>query len=608
MTISIQQTVFAVFVNGTQIHTANDVVINESGDSLCRVAEFELAEQPEVEPEIGDTVLIQWLDYDDLISVDAFGGTINAIEINSEPWSMVIRCTDQLEKLRRVPSGNLSFTGQTVTETMQEILDACNVDYDLSDLVNIPYVLGQEVAINWQEDIPGSQVASDLNSVFGLYLQTIGNNRVIWFRPDLPPIDGTGQYRTFTKGVDADWGSNRRSHGDRDQIQSFFQVRGAAIPCGPKDACTCTPFAKASDFNPQIGGKKIRTATQAISSDMIQDESMAEFIVRRHMREKNRFPDQASVDTLYDPNLHPGTKVGLIDPTYGIDAVTVRRCTATNVDVSGPSSTLTLMCGDPGSEGTVITGVDKVCNDVHTGVDMPGTFTPPDFEFPPILPGLEFDPLVIDFTPGIGVISEASDDGGPGGDPGGGGGLVSPVWTILFGNWSLVSGGAHITFIGESDEFCVEDPGLPDAGFSGSAWADGDGLPLDGSERFRASGTVNTIIGASDPAITIGLSGNDGTGDFSGFTINADEIDYYTFANYQDSDFVDATGGFTFSVDWNPGTDTFAVTIDIGAGPMVHSWPLGAWASADRYFVINTNGNHCALEVDVDDIVLTVGE
>ncbi len=430
----VTQTVFAVFVNGSQVMTTGDVLVNEAFGNLCRVAEFELAEQPATLPEEGDPVVIRWLDYETETSWDSFGGTVDEIEIESDPWSMIVRCTDQLEKLRRVPETDRDWSGFSVTDAMEDILTFCGVTYDVADLVPIAYVLGQEMPVTWLAGTPGAQVAADLNAVFRLALQTVQDNRVIWFRPDLPPADATGQYRTFTKGTDADWLVNRRAHGGRDAIQNRWEVYGASVPCGTDDACTCQVWAKAAAANPQLGSA-VKVAPQSVSSDLIQDEAVAEFLVRDLMGETNRYPDTATIDTDYDPNVHPGTKLGLIDPTYGIEADAVRRCTVVGVDVTGGTLTATAMCGAPGSAGTVTTGVDKVCSDVHTPIDWPGSFTPPDFSFPGFdLPdldlGFDFDPFGLDplnldlgfgiglgigFPDGIGVVGGDGGGGGPGG-------------------------------------------------------------------------------------------------------------------------------------------------------------------------------------------------
>lgn len=414
----VTQAVFAAFVGGVQVRTAGDVLVTESRDNLCRVVEFELAEQPAAEPAEGDPVLVQWLDYAAGVAYDAFGGTVNSVEVESDPWAMVVRCTDQLERLRRVPTADHDLTGLTATAALREILDACNVAYDPADLAAVPYVLGARAPVKWLEGVPGSQVAAELNDVFGMILQTVGNDRVVWFRPDLPPADGAGAYRTFTKGTDADWFAHRRAHGDRDAIQNRWFATGAGVPCGPSAACTCTPWAKAVAANPQLGGRRIRVAAQSASSELIQDEALAEFVVRRQMGLTNRQPDTATLETVYDPNLHPGTKVGLVDPTFGIDAAGARYCTAIAVDATGPALSATLVCGPPGGAGTVTTGVEKVCNDTRTGVDWPGGFDPPDFGFPPLDGGLAFDPLdFFGFPPAIAVVGGTPEEGGGGGGP-----------------------------------------------------------------------------------------------------------------------------------------------------------------------------------------------
>jgi len=62
---------------------------------------------------------------------------------------------------------------------------------------------------------------------------------------------------------------------------------------------------------------------------------------------------------------------------------------------------LDLTAGPPGEDGTVTTGVEKVCTDVHTGDDWPGDFTWPAFDFPPIDPGDPIDFELSDFGGGL---------------------------------------------------------------------------------------------------------------------------------------------------------------------------------------------------------------
>jgi hypothetical protein len=396
---TVETDVFAVFINGVQVRTTGDVTISESLDNLSRVAEFELAEQPHPEPEKDDPVLIQWLDYTAGVSYNAFGGTVDSTDVESDPWSYVVRCVDQLEKLRFATTSDITFTG-TEGQAVRTILTAVGVSYSSSSISDSGYGLGSHVPIKWLKDTPGSQVVEELNSVFGMVLMTIGNNHVIRFPIDMPPANSTGQYRTFSKGHDADWAAHSRSSGGRDAIQNIWSVLGVSMPCGAKGKCTCQPWARAVAPTPYRGGRRVRVVAQSISSDLIQDESLAIAVVKRQMWLTNRQPLGSTIDTLYDPNIHPGSKIGLIDHTYGIGDST-RRCTVTSVDATGPALQISAICGTPGSIGTVTSGVDKVCNDTHTSVDIPGSYDPPPFDYPPIDNGIPFNDSTLPIGPTV---------------------------------------------------------------------------------------------------------------------------------------------------------------------------------------------------------------
>jgi hypothetical protein len=314
------------------------------------------------------------------------------------------------------------------------------------------YVLGAVTDLHWIEGVTGAQILTEFNQVFGTALVTVGNNRVIRFRYDLPPTDGTGKYRDFHKGVDADWAAHHRAHGDRDQIQNFWSIRGASYPCGSGSppACTCQSWSRSIDGNAQLGGNHIRVTQQSVTSDIIQDEALAEFVVRRQMRMTNRLPDTATVEAVNDPNVHPGTKVGLIDHTYGINTEALRLCTTQGVDRTGNGMTLALVCGDPGDEGTVTHGVEKVCNDTHADVDVPGSFDPPDFDFPPIDVGVSFDPVdLFPFDPTL-IVVGGTEDPGPGG---GSDDLIVDLsgWQEIYSTVTTITGHLHLS---QDDAVC----------------------------------------------------------------------------------------------------------------------------------------------------------
>lgn len=389
MTYAARSLWLRVKVNDLWVTTTGEIRISESLDQLARVAEFEIAEQPEIEPVEGDDVLIEWFDFTADLYYPLFGGEVNAVESESQPWQFVIRAVDQLALLRRVRTGSdLDLSTMTDGEAWKAVMDYVGVTYDDADVADAGYVLGEFEPVKWLIDTPASQVIGELDTVFGMVTETIGNNRVIRFPYDPVPDDGTGSFATYERAVTIDFRSNRRIHGDRDRIQNVWVVRGATTQFS--DSCTATAWARAAISNPQLG-RKVRVATQTFQSDLIQSEDLAEQIARRQMRITNRLPDDATASLVNDPNVHPGSKITIQDATYGVDA-DPRYFLVTAVDRQGTGMTLALTAGPPGDEGTVTTGVDKVCSDTHTDLNWPGGgFTFPGFDFPPINLGLDID-------------------------------------------------------------------------------------------------------------------------------------------------------------------------------------------------------------------------
>lgn len=429
-----------VYLNDVWTLTSGDITVNESLDSLTRVAEFDLAEQPTVAPAESDAVRIQWLDIDAATGWDLFGGEINAVEIESQPWAYVVRCTGQLSRLRRVrTASDLDLTGMTDGEAWKAVADYCGVTYDAADIADAGYVLGERVAVSWLLDVPGSQIIGELDTVLGMATIEIGNDRVIRFPYDPTPNDATGLYRTYTRGESIDFTAHRRTRGDRDQIQNVWVVRGATAT--DNDNCSLTPWARAESGNAQLG-RGVSVTTQTFSSDLIQDEALAEAIVRRQMRLTNRLPDDATAECENDPNMHPGAKIAIVDPAYGVDA-DPRYFLVTAVNRTGAAMTLTLTAGPGGSEGTVTHGVDRVCNDLHFDVDWPGSFSFPGFDFPPFDIGFDLD-FSVDFPFDFGgLVVPALDEK----DVAGSGGTTpgSGDWLVAYGDWTFGDGTASET-------------------------------------------------------------------------------------------------------------------------------------------------------------------
>jgi hypothetical protein len=375
---------------------AGSLSITGSLDDLCRVCSFSLAGQPDPRPECGDTVLVRYYDFDASLMYDVYGGRLNRPDTESDPWGQDHTASDQLEKLRRTKRGGdmaLSGAGRTEGDAVKLILDYCGITYDDADVADAGYVLGLEEPVAWHDDgsTSGAAMVAEFDRVFGMKTMTVGNNRVVRIPYDPTPAASTGAYRTLTKGETADWGRHHRGGGTRDDVVNAWKVAGATIQVS--DQCTATVWADAYDAVTELG-PRVRTADGTFQSDLIQSEDLAEAVVRRLMRINNRIGEAGSATLGNDPNVYPGTKLHLVDPTYGIGA-TPRYATVTSYRWSFPTLELDFVAGPPGDEGTVTHGVDKVCNDSHTEIDIPGGgFDFPPFDFPPIDLG---DPL--DFTP-----------------------------------------------------------------------------------------------------------------------------------------------------------------------------------------------------------------
>lgn len=374
-----------VTMGDTIVKTTPDVRISASFDQLNRVCTFELAEQPSATPADGAAVLVELVDSTNGVAYDMFGGLVDGgPETESEPFGMSVRAVDQLSNLRIVRTGSdLNLTGMTPKEAKISIFDYCELDYDPDDIVVVDYELGALEPVKWLADgvTTAAQIITEIDRIFGLTTQTVGNNRIISFRYDLMPEDGVGLYRTLTKGASFDFQSHHRTRGSRNDLQTIWSVNGVSHPFND-DQCSDTPWAKSVHGTARVGRSR-RVPESSDQSDLIQDEALAAEVVRRHMARTSGIADSGTATTVTSRNLHPGSKMGIYDPTYGVRALPRYYC-VTSVEITGLRTDLTLVAGPPGDEGTVTSGVDRVCNETHTAGDNPGDFTPPDLGFPPL--------------------------------------------------------------------------------------------------------------------------------------------------------------------------------------------------------------------------------
>lgn len=362
-----------VRINGTVVPTLSDVAISTSLTQLATVAEFSLASRP-AGLETGLDVQIEWLDFTEGLAYPLFAGTIDGWDVDAQPWAMRVRCVDQLERFRRTRTGSdMNLTGMTDGEAWKAIADYCGVSYDDADIADRGYVLGAHEAIKWHADgqTPGSRIIQELDAVFRTATLTVGDGRVLRIRYDPFPDDDTVPDRTYELGESVHFFTDHRSYGGRDSIQNVWNVTGVTLE--DANGCEVTPWARAVDGNAQLGSSRVRVVEQVFQSDLIQDESLAEAIVRWKMGETNREPDTHATDLLNDPQIHPGSRIALVDPTYGITAVP-RYFLVTSVQRNGAVMSLELASGPPGDAGTVTHGVEKVCGDSSSDINIDDGF------------------------------------------------------------------------------------------------------------------------------------------------------------------------------------------------------------------------------------------
>lgn len=378
-----------VFVEDIAIRILPDLTISESMDNLTTVVEFGLAQRGGSLPTKGDSVLVQWIDRHAETSVDMFFGEVDAVEVESGPWSYRCRCVDQLAKFRRVKSGSdMDLTGLTDGEAWKSIADYCGISYDSDDIFDMGYVLGARAPVLWLSDgsTPGSSLIQELDDTFRCNTIAIGHGRVIRHAYDPFPTSGDFAVATYVRGSSTRLQGLHRTRGGSDSIQNVWKITGATIE-SEDGSCSTTPWAKAIDGNGELGSRHVRISEQSYSSDLIQDESLAMAIATWKMGETNRVTDTGSLQLFQSTSLHPGSIVGIIDPTPGIDADDARWCLVTSTERVGFGMTVQLTTGPAGEVGTLTHGMNLVCNDSSSdgsGADDGFDDFPDPGEFPDI--------------------------------------------------------------------------------------------------------------------------------------------------------------------------------------------------------------------------------
>jgi hypothetical protein len=367
---------------GTRVDLAAPPAQNEQLEGWTTyVCEAELADQPDLA--LGQSVRLAQVDFDAAQQAVQFRGIVDHIAVSSFEHRVVLTCTGPLARLRRVPTGDHDLTGMTDGQAVMHVLNSCNISYTAADIQDAGYVLGAQVPVIWHRDQPGWEIVRELDRVFGMATIEIGDGRIVRFAYDRAP-GASLISRTFERGVDATFWRNERDYGALDAIQNVWQVTGASWDGA--DGCHYTVWARAEGANPAFDSPNVRVRRQDFSSEIIQDQALAEAVARRMMRWYNRQPDEVTIETLNDPNITPGDVVGVIDPVYGIGLTSAAPYLVLAVDRRGQEMTLSCVGGPAGSEGTVTSGVEKRCNKTTSNTTIPGSYSPPPVSAPPAVP------------------------------------------------------------------------------------------------------------------------------------------------------------------------------------------------------------------------------
>lgn len=324
-----------------------------------------------------------------------FRGHTNQISGTAYPNRVALTCVGPLARLRQCPSYNHNLTGMTDGQAVRHILNACNIDYDTSDIGTAGYVLGAIRPIYWQRDTPGAAMIAELDRVFGMATTEIEDGRVVRRTYDRAP-DEADITQTYTINVDNEFWSTQRDRGDLDAITNLWEVTGLSWSTAKEDGgdgLTRTIWARGSADNPAFSSGD-RNRAGSFQSEIIQSTALAVTIAKRMMRWYNRQPDEITIGVQNDVSVYPGRVIGVSDDAYGITLTAGADETPYLVltcDRRGDEMTLHCVGGAAGSEGTITGGVEVTDNTTSD----PGDVTPTDYEPVP-------DP-----TPGICVLNPA---------------------------------------------------------------------------------------------------------------------------------------------------------------------------------------------------------
>ena len=390
-------------VAGTLTALADEPRQNEAIDATTYVVDMELWDQ--ITLTTNQAVTLDHIDQEASTAVAQFSGVVNHIAGATDPHRVIVTCTGPLARLRRTASADTDLSGMTDGAAVQSLLTACGIAFTAGNIQDAGYVLGANLPIIWRKDQPAHEIVRELDRVFGMTTIEVGAGTVARFAYDRAPTM-TGVSRTFTSGSDALFWRTERGVGNLDAIQNVWDVRGASWT--DAENCRLQAWARAEASHPKLGAG-VYVRTQTFQSDIIQDRGLAEAVARRQMRWYNREPDEVRIEAANDPNIGPGDRVAVVEPVYGIGISTATPYTVLTVDRTGDTMLLTCVGGAAGAEGTVTSGVERICNDT-TFPTFPAfpPFSMPPFGLPPSIPVISlgaFPSLGVPPAPGMAPVA-----------------------------------------------------------------------------------------------------------------------------------------------------------------------------------------------------------
>lgn len=380
-----------VTLRGSRVNVAGEVVITEALEQTYAVCDFDLNSTPADPPAANDAITVQMYDRGTETASTQFWGYVASSNNEDTPHRISVTCRGALSPMETCTNdsgADINFTGDTDGEAVEALLTYCGVDFTSADIQDAGYVLGAREAVKWHKGDRAADLWLELDRVFGMKTLDVGAGRVVRFHYNLAPTSVPVAKRHYRRSDTRLYQLNRLK-GDLSQIRNKWRVTGPTLDCGD---CQCTVYAERADNNALLG-TGVRNMGEPFSSDLIQDTSLAEAIARRLMRWYNRQPVELTIRVQNDPGLRVGHTVSVLDDVYGIDLAEDTVLTVVSLDRRGDAMTLQLVGGEPGEEGSGVSGVEEQCNDTtDAGPDWDDGFTDPGFTEPPFLDPEELAP------------------------------------------------------------------------------------------------------------------------------------------------------------------------------------------------------------------------